>query len=329
MPGSALSPEFAVVFHAHAGAGGEMSFARFMELALYHPEVGYYRQERARIGYGEGTDFFTASTSGPLFGELVVAACVGLLRANGRDPTTHAFVEMGAEQAGGILSGVDHPFASARTVRVGEVTTLRGDCVVFSNELFDAQPCIRTVVHGGRWRELGVKIKGDQLVEIELPGEVSVADVTAEAALSEGYRFDRPEAATALAETIVAQPWQGLFVAFDYGKTLRQLLEETPAGTARAYFRHTQSNDLLANPGQQDLTCHVCWDWLESALARNGFAAPVVVTQESFFIRNAGEIIASVSTAEAARFSRRKVALLQLLHPSHLGQKFQVLHAIR
>ncbi len=68
MRGTAISPEFAAVFRTQADASGVMSFARFMELALYHPEVGYYRQDRARIGFGGETDFFTASTSGPLFG---------------------------------------------------------------------------------------------------------------------------------------------------------------------------------------------------------------------------------------------------------------------
>ena len=43
-----------------------------MELALYHPTLGYYRHSGPRVGYGRGTDFFTASTSGPLFGELII-----------------------------------------------------------------------------------------------------------------------------------------------------------------------------------------------------------------------------------------------------------------
>lgn len=329
MAGSVISPEFRAVFRSHADERGAMTFARFMALALYHPKVGYYRQDRPRVGYGSDTDFFTASTSGPLFGELVTAACAGLLRAGGRDPAAHTFVEVGAETEGGILAGVEHPFAAARCVRVGEEPALSGECVVFSNELFDAQPCVRTVVRDGRWRELGVRLENDQLVEFEGDEAVPLADLPPAASLPEGYHFDRPEAATALAVELAAGSWKGLFVAFDYGKTLRQLLEETPAGTARAYVRHTQSNDLLALPGQQDLTCHICWDWLERALTDQGFANPSVVTQESFFIRNAGEFIARVSTAEAAHFSRRKVALLQLLHPSHLGQKFQVLHAIR
>ncbi|MDB6127187.1 MAG: hypothetical protein JWM35_1083, partial [Verrucomicrobia bacterium] len=145
----------------------------------------------------------------------------------------------------------------------------------------------------------------------------------------EGYVIDAPLAAVDLARQIAGQPWSGLFLACDYGKSWAELIEATPAGTARAYFQHTQSNDLLARPGEQDLTCHVCWDWLEDALRENGFASPTVESQESFFIRHAASFIEATTAAEAARFSRKKLSLLQLLHPSHLGQKFQVLHARR
>ena len=87
-----------------------MDFARFMEIALYDPAVGYYRHERQRVGYTPGTDFFTASASGPIFGELVAAACVTLLGE--RDPHDYLFVEIGAETEGGVLAEVAHPFAS-------------------------------------------------------------------------------------------------------------------------------------------------------------------------------------------------------------------------
>ncbi len=320
----AASPEFLAVFRAHAGATGEITFARFMELALYHPEVGYYRRARARVGYAPGTDFFTASTSGPIFGELVAAACVQLLGT--RDPREYTFIEIGAEPGGGVLAGVAHPFAGVRLLRLGEPLALSGRCVVFSNELFDAQPCLRHVFRQGRWRELGVRLEGDRLVEVELPLSSSAPP---DAPGEEGDHFDQPRAAAELAAAIAGQPWTGLFVAFDYGKSLRELTEACPAGTVRAYHRHTQSNDLLARPGEQDLTCHVCWDWLAAALTRHGFASPAVDSQEAFFIRHAADFIAATSAAEAARLSRRKLALLQLLHPAHLGQKFQVLHAVR
>jgi len=56
---------------------------------------------------------------------------------------------------------------------------------------------------------------------------------------------------------------------------------------------------------------------------------PVVESQELFFVRHAAAFLEATTAAEAARFSPRKQSLLQLLHPAHLGQKFQVLHAWR
>jgi SAM-dependent MidA family methyltransferase len=233
-------------------------------------------------------------------------------------------VEIGAEPGGdGLLSGVPHPFAGVTALRLGDDITLTGECVVFSNELFDAQPFVRTRFRSGAWRTMGVRFDGQRFFEVEMP--VTIAGPPA----PEGYCFDRPQAAADLAETIARQPWSGLFVAFDYGKTLRELVTETPAGTARAYRLHRQVRDLLAEPGEQDLTCHICWDWMEEALRRHGFAAPEIEFQESFLIRHAAASIARATQADAATMSRRKLALLQLLHPAHLGQKFQVLHALR
>jgi SAM-dependent MidA family methyltransferase len=313
-----------------------MTFADFMRLALYDPQVGYYRRALRRVGYGGGTDFFTASTSGPVFGELVVAACTALLR--GRDPRDVTFVEIGAEPGepatagagGGVLNGVAHPFGAARTVRVGEPLALSGPCVIFSNELFDAQPFRRFVFRREGWRELGVTLRDGALQTVELfgpPGALPPGTLPPSA--PDGYVIDAPLAAAALLEQIAAQPWTGLFVACDYGKSWPELTEACPAGTARAYHRHTQSNNLLARPGEQDLTCHVCWDWLAAVLDRHGFADTRVDSQETFWVRHAAAFIAQTSAAEATRFSRKKLSLLQLLHPAHLGQKFQVLHAWR
>ncbi|MEY4940363.1 MAG: hypothetical protein RIQ93_2098 [Verrucomicrobiota bacterium] len=302
-----------------------MDFSDFVELALYHPEVGYYRQPRRRVGYAPGTDFFTASSSGPIFGELVVAACVELLgKAIAHQYT---FVEIGAEAGLEILTGVDHPFAASRAVQVGEALNLKGRCIVFSNELFDAQPFRRLIFRGNSWREQRVVLRGAELEEIETPFRQNFPALPLVA--PEGYLIDAPIGAAALADSIAAEPWTGLFVAADYGKSWRELIEVTPAGTARAYFRHSQSNDLLARPGEQDLTCHVCWDWLAAALTRKGFSSPTIESQESFFVSHAGEFIGREVAKQSSQFSQRKLALLQLLHPSHLGQKFQVMHSIR
>jgi SAM-dependent MidA family methyltransferase len=321
----APAPAFPDRFHARAGAGATLTFAEFMALALYDPEVGYYRGGRPRVGRGADTDFFTATTVGPVFGEAVVAACVTLL-GGAAVAARHEFVELGAEDEAGVLAGISHPFARARVVRVGVPVELTGPCVVFSNELFDAQPLRRFVRRGREWRELGVRLAGAALAELEL--EAVAAPWLPEVA-PEGYLFDAPRDAMALAGAIAAQPWHGLFVACDYGKSWEVLATATPAGTVRAYHWHTQTNDLLARPGEQDLTGHVCWDWLQAALVGGGFAAPVVESQEAFFVRNAAGWLEAALAGDTHPLSPRKRALMQLLHPAQMGQKFQVLHARR
>jgi SAM-dependent MidA family methyltransferase len=308
-----------------------MSFARFMDLALYDAGVGYYCATRRRVGREAGTDFYTASTSGAVFGQLIVAAAVQLLGS--ANPGAFTFAEIGAESPGpgepprGILAGVEHPFAAVRTIPLGEEIKITGPHVVFANELLDAQPFERFVFHGTSWKRLGVAEKDGRLVEIEMPESVDESFLPAIA--SEGYVVDAPLAASSLVGQIVSQPWTGLFLTCDYGRSQHELLTEYPAGTARAYHRHRQSNDLLARPGEQDLTCHLCWDWLADVLGKHGFARPTVETQEAFFVKHAGSYLAAASAAEASRLSPRKLALMQLLHPAHLGQKFQVLHALR
>jgi SAM-dependent MidA family methyltransferase len=302
-----------------------ISFSDFMDVVLYDPVLGYYRRDHPRIGYGPGTDFLTATTSSPIFGRLVAAACTKLLEG---DASRYEFVEIGAEAGAGILEGLPHPFRTARTVRIGEPLRIEGPSVVFSNELFDAQPFRRFRSREGRWRELGVSLGEGGLAEVEIvPSEPLPPELPPSP--PEGYVIDAPLAAASLARSIAAQPWTGLFLAFDYGKTWEELAHGTPSGTGRAYRHHTQGNDLLAFAGEQDLTCHVCWDWLKAALAVHGFGEPRVESQEAFLARHAGGFIEAFTAAEAGRVSRDKLSLLQLLHPAHMGQKFQVLWALR
>ncbi|HXN34851.1 MAG TPA: SAM-dependent methyltransferase, partial [Opitutaceae bacterium] len=276
------------------------------------------------IGYGRGTDFLTATASAPLFGRLVIAACGELL--GGEALSGFDFVEVGAEPGQGVLPPGPHPFRSARSVGIGAPLRIEGPSVVFSNELFDAQPFRRFRCRAGAWRELGVSLEGDGLSEVELPG-AAIAQLPGDA--PEGYVVDAPLGAAALVRLIADQPWHGLFLAFDYGKSWAEICREAPGGTARSYRRHVQGNDLLGHAGDQDITCHVCWDWLVDALRSGGFEEPKVESQEAFFTLHCGAAIAALAAAEAGRISRDKLSLLQLLHPAHMGQRFQALWARR
>src|SRR5690606_28836971 len=123
------------------------------------------------------------------------------------DPADFTFVEVGAESAGRILSGVTHPFGATRTVQVGEAPALTGKCVVFSNELFDAQPLRRLVHTGGQWHEFGVRVTTTGELQSCLLAQ-TVDEPWLPANANEGYVFDAPRAAITLIEQLAVQPWE-------------------------------------------------------------------------------------------------------------------------
>ena len=332
------SSDFFEIFATEPGALTGVSFARYMELAMYHPTAGYYTRDFKRVGRDDKADFSTATSFSPVFGELVVAAAVKLLKPAA--PADYTFVEVAAEPHGGILREVRHPFAAYQTISYGQPFVFPAKSIVFSNELFDAQPVHRVVWRGGRdgssraggWRELGVALTGRTLREVELPEfspELAAWADRLPKTAPEDYHIDLPLRTVPLLERIVSAQWSGLFLAFDYGKFWPELAEHAPAGTARTYHRQRMGGDLLARPGKQDITVHICWEWLEDGLVRAGFGEPRVDSQESFFMSFAAELLAHITTTETSILSPRKRMLNQLLHPANMGQKFQALHALR
>jgi SAM-dependent MidA family methyltransferase len=83
---------------------GRLTFAEYVESALYDPDDGFYATG-GRAGRG---DFLTSPEVGPLFGALVGRALDAVWGALGR-PDPFVVVEVGAG-----------PGTLARTVRVGE-----------------------------------------------------------------------------------------------------------------------------------------------------------------------------------------------------------------
>ena len=326
----ASSSDFFEIFAAEPQAASGVPFARYMELAMYHPTAGYYTRDFKRVGRDEKADFFTATTFSPVFGELVVAAAVKLL-APGK-PADFTFVEVAAEPGAGILRDVPHPFAAYKTISYGQPFVFPAQSVVFSNELFDAQPFSRVVWREGRWRELGVALHGRHLREVELPAfspELAAFADRLPKTAEENYHIDLPTLTIPVLQRIIGPKWSGLFLAFDYGKSWAELAEHTPAGTIRTYHRQKMGNDLYARPGKQDITGHVCWDWLEDGLVQSGFGQASVDSQEAFFMHHASEALAEITRTEAGSFSPRKRMVMQLLHPANMGQKFQALYALR
>ena len=305
--------------------GGVVPFARLVEAALYAPGLGYYAADRPRVGKTAGTDFTTAAALGPMFGELVAGAAKSLVG----DLASHALVEVGAEPGQMHFAGVAARFAELRTFRFGAEPALPARSVLVANELLDAQPFHRFVRQGGGWRELGVRVAGGGLTVEPLPEFSSAVAAEFARALpeaAEGWIVDAPLAAEELLRKLLAGGWQGAVILLDYGKTIAQCLEGSPAGTARAYRSHQLSGAILENLGSQDLTCHVLWDRLEPILGEAGFANVRLDRQEAFFVKQAA---AEMERIAASGHPEAIGRLRALTHPAHFGAKFQVLYGVR
>ena len=302
-----------------------VSFARLVEAALYAPGLGYYSSDRVRVGKASGTDFTTAAALGPMFGQLIAGAAKSLVG----DLKSHTLVEVGAEPGQTHYTAVASQFAELRTFRFGTTPDFPARSVLVANELLDAQPFHRFVRQGGVWRELGVRVDGAELT-VEPLGDYSTP-LAAEFARSlpvaeEGWLIDAPLAAEELLSKLLSGGWAGAVILLDYGKTLAQCLESSPAGTARAYRSHQLSGAILEHLGSQDLTCHVLWDRVEPVLVAAGFRDVRLDRQEAFFVKYSGGEMERIAMSGDHEATGR---LRALTHPAHFGAKFQVLHAIR
>ena len=305
--------------------GGVVSFARLIEAALYAPGLGYYSSDRVRVGKSAGTDFTTAAALGPMFGQLIAGAAKTLVG----DLKAHTLVEIGAEPGQTHYAGVASQFAELRTFRFGAEPQFPDRSVLVANELLDAQPFHRFVRQDGVWRELGVRVDGTELT-VEPLGDYSTS-LAAEFACSlpvaeEGWIIDAPLAAEELLARLLSGSWSGAVILLDYGKTVAQCLESSPAGTARAYRSHQLSGAILEELGSQDLTCHVLWDRVEPILVGAGFKGVRLDRQEAFFVKYAGGEMERIALSGDHEVTGR---LRALTHPAHFGAKFQVLHGFR
>jgi SAM-dependent MidA family methyltransferase len=270
---------------------GDLTFRDFVELALYHPEFGYYATRRNPVG--KGADYVTAPSLSPAFSFAIARLIREFLRRTEGEVST--VVDIGCGDGGLIrdlaaqVSGSDIRFygvdrALGRTVEtdasgvtfVGTVDELPKDGAhfFFSNELFDAFPFARLVQRGEHVHELWVSEREGTLDWSEHEAPAPYDDYFAERgiALSEGQFADVSLEWSHYYSDLARFLRRGLIVTCDYGFSQGKLFHPRARrfGTAAAYREQRVSRDLLASPGEQDLTAHINFTDLERAGEREG-----------------------------------------------------------
>lgn len=328
---------------------GDLSFRDFMELALYHPETGYYA--RAANPVGRGADYVTAPVLSPVFS----FALSGLVRefVSRMEGALCSIVDIGCGDGGLIRAlaaehvgpnarffGVDRtlgrvtPGGAVSYVRTLDEVPRDGVHLIFSNELYDAFPFARIVRRGEHLHELWVQERDGGLdwAEREAPAPYEDYFAAHGIELAEGQYADVSLEWEAFHADVLRFVERGLVVTIDYGYPADKLFHARARrfGTAAAYAGHRVSRDLLANAGEQDLTAHVNFSDLERAggttlffdrlarflLALGAAEHPLFRPVEESGIATAGEGLELLEAREAAR---------RLVLPDGIGEEMRVL----
>ncbi|NQE51255.1 class I SAM-dependent methyltransferase [Herbaspirillum rubrisubalbicans] len=338
-----------------AAAGGWISFERYMELALYAPQVGYYSGGSAKLGK-EG-DFTTAPEISPLYGATLAHLAAEVIAASPQ--VANVLLEFGAgtgKLAHDILTELQARDALPETYFIVEISaqlrarqqealaafapkvqwldalpeTFSG--VVVGNEVLDAMP-VRLAVKGAEgWLERGVALDGAGQLRFEdrAVAELPLGQIPDAEDLPPGYLTELSPVAIGFMRTLgrmVANGPGALAILPDYGfPAAEYYLYDRDQGTLMCHYRHHAHTDPFYWPGLQDITAHVDFTAMAVAAVEQG-AEVLAYTSQGAFLLNAGigELLLRTSPEDSARYLPLANGMQKLISPAEMGELFKVL----
>jgi SAM-dependent MidA family methyltransferase len=342
---------------------GAIDFARFMELALYQPGLGYYSAGISR--FDRGGDFVTAPQISSLFAGCLVrqihealdtlgeaelceagagsgALAAGLLaglEASGRLPARYAILErsaaLRARQRERLENQVPHLVSRVTWLDDFPATGFRG--VVLANELLDAIPAHRFRIRGQGLQELCVTWQGDRFTWLERdasgdPVAERVAEIRGSLphGLPEGYVLEYAPAREAWLATLAERLERGVVLLLDYGYGRAEYYHpQRTDGTLRCHFRHRAHDDPLILPGLQDISVHVEFTAMVEAAVAAGLELGGYTTQAEFLLAT-GLLESCADLAPGrARLGELTAEIKRLTLPGEMGEAIKVLALAR
>ncbi len=338
---------------------GKITFARFMYMALYHPEYGYYNADRERVGrFG---DYYTSPTVHRIFGELIAKQLDEMWRIMGKGAFT--VVEAGAGRGwlcGDIVRCVreDHselyeklhyiivesnPYAQGKQRSLLNSLGIADDKVSWhtysgargfsfdgvqgcflSNEFVDALPVHRVTVKN--------KVLKEMYVGYNAAGFFEIDDEVSTEALNKYFEViqTHPEEGQGYEVNLDVGDWlrhvseklrKGFVITIDYGDMSDGIYRENGGdGTLRCFYKHTVNRDFYERPGEQDITAHVDFTNLMNGGRRVGLEVTGFAKQSHFLI--ALGVLEKLNNRAGDVETILKVK--NLFHPEGMGNIFKV-----
>jgi SAM-dependent MidA family methyltransferase len=334
---------------------GAITFAEFMDLALFWPEGGYYLSKEP---FGAAGDYYTSPLAHPAFGALLAVQLFQMWRLMDC-PNPFYVVEMGA--GNGLLcrdianygqdlspefqqslryvcqdrrsdSGKEKGLLNASRI-VSSCIPLRGVKGCFlSNEFLDSFPVHQVRKHQGQLKEIYVALRGDEFVEVL--GEPPIQELSQRLdnlgiELAEGQTVEISLGPDQWAEEVASALDSGFVLTIDYGHPAAQLYSSDlrPRGTLTTYYRHIQTDAPFRRIGQQDMSAQVDFTSVINSGRRAGLE-PVGLTNQGRFLYNLGlgDLLKRLPTLGllSREAQANRAGLVDLARPGGLGD-FKVL----
>lgn len=351
--------------HAIDAAGGAIDFSRFMEHALYEPDLGYYTGGARKFG-AEG-DFTTAPELTPLFGHTLARTLAPVLRQPGREllelgagtgrlacdlldalqeldalPAHYSILELSGELRARQRDAIAtrHP---ALLARVRWLDALPGSIqgAIVANEVLDVVP-----VHLVHWTLDGpvercvARATGDPAADAGFAWvDRPIADARLRAAAArlpvppgiDGYLSEIAPAAAALVASLVERLANGIALFIDYGFGRAEFYHpQRRQGTLMCHYRQHAHTDPFFLPGLQDITAHVDFTAVaEAAVGAGGRLAGY--TTQAHFLLDAGiaGLLGRTPADQPGRYLPQAAAAQRLLSPAEMGELFKVMTIAR
>jgi SAM-dependent MidA family methyltransferase len=347
-----VSAELSDVIRAEiVRAGDFLDFARYMELALYAPGLGYY--SAGSVKFGPAGDFVTAPEISVIFGRALAATLGAELAANdarvvlelgaGSGALASQLLDAWALQGRDVDYWILEPSAdlAERQQRVlakfaprvrwlDRLPATPFEGVIVANEVLDALPVSCFAKAAGTTRAVGVANSATGFVWAErsdvpeLTAAVARLERSLGAPLADGYRSELCLALPAWLGTMAASLERGSLLFVDYGLVRAEYYHvQRPGGTLVCHYRHRAHTDPFLYPGLQDITAWVDFSAVADAAAAAGLTVAGFTTQAQYLVALLAAAPGGFGIDAAS--PREQSALKTLILPGEMGERFKVL----
>lgn len=348
----ALSNQLKALICAEIAANGPMTFARYMELALYAPALGYYRSGSQK--FGRGGDFVTAPELSPLFSQCLAQQCRQILTAMPQSnilefgagsgvmarvilqtlaqanalPQYYYILELSAElqQRQRRELQTHAPELLSRIIWLNQLPkNFQG--IVLANEVLDALPVHRF----GYWQELqeyyvvhnagGLAWQLGPLSSTTLQQQLAQLEIK----FSNGYSSEINLLLPAWIASLGQMLTQGVVLLIDYGMTQREYYHpERGCGTMLCHYRHRAHANPFWWPGLQDITAQVNFTTVAMAAVAGGLTVHGY-THQAAFLLNCGITDSLSEDTDLQLRLKLSRQIKRLTMPGEMGEAFKVM----